>query len=102
MKLTVTLILLRKVNLKPAEGTVQVRVARVAERMLLRTWWESHDEGGFFEQLVEDPLLALYTAFQHGPSNALLAGVAQLDLTAPFGFQDLRGGDAAGGIRVED
>jgi hypothetical protein len=34
--------------------------------------------------------------------EALLARLAHFDLPAPLGFEDLGGGDAAGGIRVED
>lgn len=31
-----------------------------------------------------------------------LAGLAQLDLSYPFGFEHLRGIDAAGGVRIKD
>ncbi len=35
-------------------------------------------------------------------SKALLAGLAHLDLTTPFGLEDLRGGDATPRIGIED
>ena len=52
--------------------------------------------------MLEDGFRFVESAFKPELSNTLLTGLAQLDLTTPFGFEDLRGGDTAGWIWIED
>jgi len=60
------------------------------------------NETGFFDKAIEDDFGVSESGFQPEKSETLLAGLAQLDLTAPFGLEDLGCSDATVGIGVKD
>jgi hypothetical protein len=60
------------------------------------------NERGFFNQLIEDFFRVFQAVFQPQKSESFFAGLAKLYLAAPFGFEDLGGGDTTARVGVED
>lgn len=59
-------------------------------------------KSGFFNERVEGRFGVADSALDRELSETLLARFTELDFATPFGFEDLRGCYAAGGIGVED
>ena len=79
---------------------VAVEVAGGAEGMGLGARLLVHNEDGLFDLAAKDSLRAFKSAFQLYESDAFFACFAQFDVTAPLGFENLRGGYAARWIGV--
>jgi len=63
---------------------------------------EVHDEISFSIKTFEDCFRLLVAALNLELSKTLFTCLAQLDLAAPFGLEDLRSCDTAGRIGIEN
>jgi len=63
---------------------------------------EVHNEIGFLVKTFEDCFRFLVAALNLELSKTLFTCLAQLDLAAPFGLEDLRSCDTAGRIGIEN